>query len=407
MASKYNFGSSIKSGLTPDPEPWRSFPQYNFVGGHNDPDSLSAKKLAEACNAVLQREGQTLATYSLQSGPQGYIKLREFLVRKLHRYGGMECSVDDILLTSGSLQAIDLINEALIGKGSTVIVEESNYGGVLSRLNRLDCKMIAIPVDDQGMQTDKLRDELQSLANRNIKPEYIYTIPTVHNPTGTIMSEQRRAHLLELAIEYDLPIFEDECYADLVWAGERPEALYAMDSTARVVHVGSFSKTIAPALRVGYVVANWSLMGHLLSLKTDAGSGALEQMLLAEYCTDHFDDHVKNLNTNLQKKLHALTSALDREFGTSAQYSSPPGGIFLWVKLPANVDTAKLAQVAGSQGVALNPGAEWSLQSDSGQYLRLCFANPSIETIDAGISKLAEICFQEFGVPAHGQNKAR
>jgi len=148
-------------------------------------------------------------------------------------------------------------------------------------------------------------------------------------------------------------------------------------------------------------------MGHLLSLKTDAGSGALEQMLLAEYCTDHFDDHVKNLNSNLQKKLHALTSALDREFGTSAQYSSPPGGIFLWVKLPENVDTAKLAQVAGSQGVALNPGADWSLQSDSGQYLRLCFANPSIETIDAGISKLAEICFQEFGVPTHGQNRAR
>jgi len=353
------------------------------------------------------REGENLATYCLQSGPQGYTKLREFLVAKLHTYAGMKCSVDDILLTSGSLQAIDLINEALIGKESTVIVEESNYGGVLSRLNRLGCDMIAIPIDEQGMQTDKLNDSLKALADKNIKPEYIYTIPTVHNPTGTIMSEQRRAHLIELAIEYDVPIFEDECYADLVWAGERPQALYAMDSTARVVHVGSFSKTIAPALRVGYVVANWSLMGHLLSLKTDAGSGALEQMLLAEYCTDHFDDHVKNLNSNLQKKLHALTSALDREFGTSAQYSSPPGGIFLWVKLPENVDTAKLAQVAGSQGVALNPGADWSLQSDSGQYLRLCFANPSIETIDAGISKLAEICFQEFGVPTHGQNRAR
>ena len=407
MESKYSFSKSIKSGLNPDSEPWRSFPEFNFVGGHNDPDSLSSVKLAEACNSVMLREGENLATYCLQSGPQGYIKLREFLVAKLHTYAGMKCSVDDILLTSGSLQAIDLINEALIGKESTVIVEESNYGGVLSRLNRLGCEMIAIPVDEQGMQTDKLHDALTALADKNIKPEYIYTIPTVHNPTGTIMSEQRRAHLLELAIEYDVPIFEDECYADLVWAGERPEALYAMDSTARVVHVGSFSKTIAPALRVGYVVANWSLMGHLLSLKTDAGSGALEQMLLAEYCTDHFDDHVKNLNTNLQKKLHALTSALDREFGTSAQYSSPPGGIFLWVKLPENVDTAMLAQVAGSQGVALNPGAEWSLQSDSGQYLRLCFANPSIETIDAGISKLAEICFQEFGVPAHGQNKAR
>ncbi len=407
MASIYNFNEVIKSGLSPQAQPWRSFPEYNFVGGHNDPDSLSAARLAEACNSVMLREGENLATYCLQSGPQGYIKLREFLVSKLHRYAGMDCTVDDILLTSGSLQAIDLINEALVGKQSTVIVEESNYGGVLSRLNRLDCKMIVIPVDEQGMQTDKLQEALQSLADKNSKPDYIYTIPTVHNPTGTIMSEARRARLIELAIEYDVPIFEDECYADLVWDGERPQALHAMDSTARVVHIGSFSKTIAPALRVGYVVANWSLMGHLLSLKTDAGSGALEQMLLAEYCTEHFDDHVKNLNSNLQAKLHALTSALDREFGTSAQYSSPPGGIFLWVKLPENVDTAKLAQVAGTRGVALNPGAEWSLQSDSGQYLRLCFANPAVETIDAGVSRLAEICFQEFGVPTHGQNRVR
>jgi len=192
-----------------------------------------------------------------------------------------------------------------------------------------------------------------------------------------------------------------------VWAGDRPQALRAMDSTGRVVHVGSFSKTIAPALRVGYIVADWSLMGHLLSLKTDAGSGALEQMLLAEYCTQHFDDHLKNLNNNLQAKLHALTSALDREFGVSAQYSSPPGGIFLWVKLPEKVDTTKLAQVAGADGVAINPGAEWSLQNDSGQYLRLCFANPSIETIDAGITRLADICFREFGVPERGQNRER
>ena len=407
MASSYNFNKPVKSGLTPESQPWRSFPEYNFVGGHNDPGSLSASKLAEACNSVLLREGESLATYGLQSGPQGYLKLREFLVDKLKRYAGMECTVDDILLTSGSLQAIDLINEALIDKGSTVIVEESNYGGVLSRLNRLDCRMIAIPVDEQGMQTEKLHEALQSLADKNIKPEYIYTIPTVHNPTGTIMSEARREHLIKLAVEYDVPVFEDECYADLVWAGQRPPALYAMDTTARVIHVGSFSKTIAPALRVGYVVANWSLTSHLLALKTDAGSGALEQMLLAEYCTEHFDDHLKNLNINLQTKLQALTTAIDREFGVSAQYSSPPGGIFLWLKLPESVDTAKLAQVAGAEGVAINPGAEWSLQTDSGRYLRLCFANPSVETIDAGITRLADICFREFGVPERGSNRSR
>ncbi len=407
MTSPFNFHNVVETSATPDTAPWRVFPTYNFVGGHNDADSINVEALAQACTDILRREGRDLATYSLQSGPQGYFKLREFLVGKLKRYADIDCSTDDLLLTSGSLQAIDLINEALLQMGDTVIVEESNYGGVLSRLNRLGCKMVTIPVDEQGMQTEHLASVLADLSSRGIKPDYIYTIPTVHNPTGSIMSLSRRQHLLELAVEYDVAVFEDECYADLVWKGERPPSLYALDKSARVVHIGSFSKTIAPALRVGYVAANWSLMGYLLSLKTDAGSGALEQMLLAEYCTEYFDDHVKTLNLNLQKKLHALTNAIDREFGASAEYEFPPGGIFLWVKLPESVDTTKLASAAAAEGVAINPGQEWSLNTDARRHLRLCFANPSVETIDEGITKLAQICFREFGVPEHGRNQPR
>ena len=404
MPAEFDFSRVIKSKLAPQPTPWTAFPEYNFVGGHNDPDSLPIDKLSKACADVMHREGKTLSTYSLESGPQGYIKLREFLVQKLKKYAGIDCHTDEIMLTSGSLQAIDLINAALLQPGDTVIVEESNYGGVLSRLNQLGCNMVAIPVDDQGMQTEKLKETLEKLEAKGVKPAYIYSIPTVHNPTGTIMSQARREQLIELANRFDTPVFEDECYADLVWSGSRPDALYAIDKTSMVVHVGSFSKTIAPALRVGYVVANWSLMGHLLALKNDAGSGALEQMLLAEYCAEHFDTHLQALNANLQSKLQALTNAIDREFGTSAEYSMPPGGIFLWVKLPEVVDTAILEQVAAADGVAINPGAQWSLQADSGRYLRLCFANPDIETIDAGITKLAQICFREFGVPVHSQN---
>jgi len=402
--SQFDFTKVVKSKVLPQAAPWTAFPKYNFVGGHNDPDSLPIEKLTQACADVMQREGSTLATYSLESGPQGYIKLREFLLAKLKKYAAIECQVDDILLTSGSLQAIDLINAALLQPGDTVIVEESNYGGVLSRLNQLGCNMVSIPVDDQGMQTDKLNDALESLKSQRIKPAYIYSIPTVHNPTGTIMSLARREQLIDLADQYDVPVFEDECYADLVWAGVRPASLYSIDTTSKVIHVGSFSKTIAPALRVGYVVANWSLMGHLLALKNDAGSGALEQMLLAEYCNEHFDSHLQNLNTNLQLKLTALTNAIDREFGTSATYITPPGGIFLWVKLPDVVDTIVLERVAAAEGVAINPGALWSLQSDSNQWLRLCFANPDVDTIDAGITRLAQICFRQFGVPVHSHN---
>ena len=221
------------------------------------------------------------------------------------------------------------------------------------------------------------------------------------------MSLQRRRHLLELASQYDIAVYEDECYADLVWAGSRPPSLYALDKESRVVHIGTFSKTVAPALRVGYILANWSLLSRLLSLKTDAGSGSLEQMMLAEFCEAHFDKHLSDLNKLLQKKLDTLVAAIDREFGTAASYEYPPGGIYLWLKLPEAVDTTVLAQVALDAGIAINPGSEWSMQSDNLQHLRLCFAKPAHSEIDSGVEALARVCFEKFGTPEFGSNKTR
>ena len=286
----------LRKDLPPASVRWNGFPAYNFVGGHNDADSLPTSKLADLCHRIIEREGHTLATYGLNSGPLGYLPLREFLVGKLNKYAAIDCDAEQILLTSGSLQAMDLINQSMLVEGDTVIVEESNYGGAFSRFRRLGVNMIAIPVDQDGMLVDALATILDQWKASDSKPKFIYTIPTVHNPSGTIMSLARRKQLLALANEHDLPVFEDECYADLVWDGQRPPSLRALDDSGRVIHIGSFSKTIAPALRVGYVVADWEWLSHILALKTDAGSGALEQMLLAEYCSSEFDEHVLNLN---------------------------------------------------------------------------------------------------------------
>jgi 2-aminoadipate transaminase len=241
---------------------------------------------------------------------------------------------------------------------------------------------------------------LAALKRRAITPKYIYTIPTVQNPTATVMSEARRAELLELSRAYGVPIFEDECYADLVWDGTRPQALRAMAADDRVIHIGSFSKTIAPALRLGYLVASWPLMSRILGVKSDGGSGALEQMVLAEYCQEGFDSHVRALRKTLRGKLDALIDALRAQFGTAAQFDGPAGGIFLWVKLPDSVDTTRLAQVALQSGVAINPGAEWMTEAAAGKArLRLCFAHPSDQVIREGVARLAEVCHREFGVP--------
>jgi 2-aminoadipate transaminase len=401
----FDFAPLLPPGLPAPAARWTGLAKYSFIGGNNDPDQVPVEGLIEAVNAVLKREGKTLATYGLASGPQGYRPLREFLTAKLKRDAGIGCLADDILIVSGSLQALDLVNQTLLGRGDTVIIERDTYQGALTRLTRLGVNAVGIPLDHEGMRMDALAAALADLKQRGITPKYIYTIPTVQNPTGTIMPETRRAELLKLSQQYGVPIFEDDCYADLIWDGRRPPALHAMSPNSAVIHIGSFSKSIAPALRVGYIVAPWNVLSRMLALKTDAGSGALEQMVLAEYCAPHFAAHVPKLTRGLRAKLDTLMEALNEQFGTSAEFENPKGGIFLWVKLPDHVDTLKLYQSALAAGVAINPGPEWSTDAvHASSRLRLCFASPSHEQIRQGVAVLAEICHREFGVPARSAN---
>ena len=193
-----------------------------------------------------------------------------------------------------------------------MIVEQRHLQGALNRLTRLGVNTIGIPLDGDGMRMDALADTLADLKRRGITPKYIYTIPTVQNPTGTIMPETRRVELLRLAEQYGVPIFEDDCYADLIWDGKRPLALYAMSKTANVIHIGSFSKSIAPALRVGFIVAPWAALSRMLALKTDAGSGALEQMVLAEYCAPHFETHVPKLEARPARQARYADGSAER-----------------------------------------------------------------------------------------------
>jgi 2-aminoadipate transaminase len=404
-SGSFDFASLLTAGLPAPAAKWNGFPKYNFVGGHNDAEHVPVDRLIAAVTAVLAREGSTLATYGLESGPLGYRPLREFLATKLKWHAGISCTVDEILITSGSLQAIDLVNGILLARGDTVIIEQESYGGSLSRLARLGVNAVGIPLDGEGLRMDALAAALDDLKRRGIRAKYIYTIPTVQNPTGTIMGEQRRLEMLRLSEQHGVPIFEDECYSDLVWDGARPPALYAMSKTAGVIHIGSFSKSIAPALRVGYIVARWELLSRMLALKTDAGSGALEQMVLAEFCAAHFKEHVPKLTRGLREKLETLMESLAEQFGTAAEFDDPKGGIFLWVKLPDVVDTQKLAQAALASGVSINPGPEWSTnKAYAKSRLRLCFAHPSKETIRQGVAALAEVCRREFGVPSRIAN---
>ena len=394
----------------PPPAPrWTGFPKYNFVGGHNDPERIPAATLADAATAVLRRRGADLALYNFD-GPQGYFGLRQLVVDKLAQRPAIKCTTDDVLITSGSGQAIDLVNGLLLERGDTVVLEEFTYGGALTKLKRLGVNVIGAPLDDDGLVIDGLERIFEDLGRRGIRPKYVYTIPTVQNPTGSILPSQRRETLLALTRKHGVPVFEDECYADLTWDGAGPPSLYAMDPQ-QVIHIGSFSKTLAPSLRLGYVVAVPEVMSRLVACKreADSGTGALDQMVVAEYFSQNFAEHVGGLTQILHDKLDTMVEAVEREFGTTVEKMwRPKGGIFLWLKLPDRIDVTKLVAPAAKAGVVFNPGPEWSCNpGGSTSHLRLCFALPSKDDIRAGVAAFARVCFEETGIPERSANIRR
>jgi 2-aminoadipate transaminase len=195
----FDYSSFFRADIPPAAARWSGFPKYNFIGGHNDEDQVPVALLAKAASDAVLREGRTLATYRLQSGPQGYIGLREFIAEKLAARAGMNCGADDVLVTTGSLQVLDLVNAAFLEPDDTVVVEQACYAGTLSRIRTCGAHHVGVDVDDAGMRMDQLASVLEDLKRTSKKPKFIYTIPTVQNPTGSVLYEARRLVMLRVA----------------------------------------------------------------------------------------------------------------------------------------------------------------------------------------------------------------
>lgn len=395
-----DYSKLFSKDLLPAAPRWAGHPKYNFVGGHSDPELQPMEQFIESAETVFRGDPREVSMYTYDGGPQGFLPIRRFLVDKLAKHRGVHVTTDEVLITSGSGQGINLINEVLLDEGDTVIVENFNYAGVLNSLRRLKVNMVSVGLDDDGMRMDELAQALEDLKQKGVRPKYIYTIPTLQNPTGTVMSMGRRREMLRLSESYGVPIFEDECYADLIFEGEWEHAIRSLDDSNRVLHIGSFSKSLAPGIRLGYVVANWDVMSRLLGCKGDGGTGAMEQMIVGDYFTKHYEDHMEVLRAALRRKLGALTAALREHFGPAVQFEEPRGGMFLWVKFPDQVDTRKLVEPAMKEGIVFNPGPDWSADpEEASSYLRLCFALPSEGEIWEGIEKLAQVFQKEGALP--------
>ena len=389
----FEIGNLYRQDLPPPEKPWSGIPEFSFVGGNNDEANVPVAGLTEAAARVLQREGRRLAIYNLGGSPLGHEDLRNFVSDKLGIRAATTVEPDQVLITSGSLQALDLVNDLLLSPGDNVIVEEATYGGMLSRLHRLGVVVHGVRLDSNGVCPEHLREVLDRCVSEGRPAKYLYTIPTVQNPTGSCMPLERRLKILEVMDEYETAIFEDDCYADLLWGCARPPTLWELDQTdTRVIYCGSFSKSIAPALRVGYLIADSSILQQILALKVDAGSGALEQMIVAEYAASHFNDHAEQLTSVLHRKAEVMAEAVETHFGNSVEFTMPKGGIFMWLVFAEDIDTAEFSAAATRNGIEFNAGAGWSANSDWGaNKMRLCFGNPTEDVIREGVRRLSEI----------------
>jgi 2-aminoadipate transaminase len=402
----FDFEHLLSRAAPPPAPPWSGFADFNFIGGHNDAASLPTDGLAEAAERALRGRGRDLNFYTIGDGPLGVWPLRREVAQRLARHRGVTVTPEEVLITTGSREGLELINQVLLSPGDTVITEQHCYESVLNSLRQAGANIVPAPLDDQGLDMAALAGLLERLQADGVAAKFIYTIPTVQNPTGSVLPLERRHELLRLAAAHGVPILEDECYADLLWQGDGPPSLLGLDSAGLVMHVGSFSKNLAPALRLGYAITPPAVMSRMVSAKGPS-TGALAQLVVAEFFTTHFQDHRDRLRHALKRKCDTMLGAVAREFGTAAEVTAPDGGIYVWVRLPDAVDAERLFVAAMAESVAINPGPRWSADPASAtHHVRLCFAQPSEDEINQGIARLATICRREFGVPAISANVA-
>jgi 2-aminoadipate transaminase len=354
----------------------------SFARGVPAPECLPVQELADCARSVVERDGARVLSYGAGGG---YPPLREWLGER----HGVEPG--RVLVTNGSLQGFLFLARLLLGGGRRrVLVEAPTYDRPLKLLAELGADVAAVPQDDDGLDIDALAREL----DRGELPAFLYTIPTFQNPSGRTLARDRRERLVELARERELTVLEDDPYGLVRFDGEPLPSLHELDGGERVVYASSFSKTVAPGLRVGYFVLPDSALGA--ELETMANGTYISPVFLGE-ATVHeflrrgrFDANLERVRGLLRARRDAMLGALEREFGEGARWSRPEGGYFVWLELPEGVDAAALLERSERDGVTFVKGADFFPGASGGRSAaRLAYSYVSPAEIEEGVSRLA------------------
>ncbi|MFZ2097773.1 MAG: PLP-dependent aminotransferase family protein [Anaerolineales bacterium] len=374
--------------LTEEPD------MISFAGGLPALDVFPIEEFRQACDKVLRDHGAQALQYGTT---EGFLPLREMIARHTSRYG-IEINVDNILVTTGSQQALDLIGKIFINPGDRILVESPTYLGALQAWNAYGAEYITLPVDQHGMIADALEEALRT------GPKFIYVLPNFQNPTGTTLNLERRLKLVELADHYGVPLIEDDPYGQLRYEGEHIPSIVVLDGQMRenhgncyhgnVIYISTFSKILAPGLRLAWMIAPPEVIHKLVQAKqgADLHTATFNQMAAYEVSRGGFlDRHIKLIRQVYRERRDNMLSSMEHYFPSDIHWTHPDGGLFLWTTLPANLDAEDLLRAALESKVAFVPGKPFHPHGSGYNTMRLNFSNAKPENITEGIHRLGDV----------------
>jgi 2-aminoadipate transaminase len=374
----------------------------SFAGGLPAPELFPVEEVRSAVDRVLTAHGTSALQYSTT---EGYPPLRDMVARHMARYG-IKVSIENIIVTTGSQEALDLIGKILINPGDRILTETPSYLGAIQAFTMYGAEYVTVPIDDDGLDTGKLDEALRS------GPKFIYNLPNFQNPAGVTLSLERRHELVRLANQYGIPIVEDDPYGQLRYEGQHIKPLVVLDAELHnehrngqyrgdVIYLSTFSKTLAPGLRLGWVVAPKEVIQRLVMAKqgTDLHTSTFDQMVAYEVARGGFiDQHVRRLRDVYKRRRDIMLASLERAFpaSTGVRWTRPLGGLFLWVTLPIGIDTSKLLEAAVEEKVAFVPGVCFHPDGSGRNTMRLNFSNASEAAIQDGVARLGRVVEAEM-----------
>jgi 2-aminoadipate transaminase len=357
----------------------------SFSGSFPDESSFPIADFKTSLNHALREFGRSVLKYEQAAGLQA---LREHLSGEM-RSRGIVTNPENILITNGSQQAIDLLARSFIAPGDKVILENPTYPGAANSFSALGAKLIGIPVDKRGMQVDNLE---QIIIQQ--RPKLLYTIPTFHNPTGHTLSLERRHQLMSLVRKYRIPVLEDAYGEDLRFEGSELPSLKALDITEQAIYLGTFSKNLLPGIRIGWCVAPTPVFTRLVALKqiSDITTSPLLQAALYDFCRRRkYQAHIERVRSIYRRRRDFMLTRLRSYFPEGTEYSEPQGGLFCWVKLPPQIDTTELLMEVRQQGVVFSRGHLFHIDGSGRNTLRLSFGNLTEAEIERGLKTLGAV----------------